>query len=274
MAIIDPAGLFGGDRLRRCSNQAQLHWPRFYLASDGFGRLEINYAKIVGRAYSTFNPIPDQEEIYGYIREYSDRYLLFIYEGNGQQWGQWDTRPEFLPRYKTSQDRRSPIPDVRQFQEWKSRYVVDCSSFPKCFGNFSPRVETFPSGVGVGGGVGIGVGVGENHTQKPPRVLISDSKPSGRFEEFWARYPRKVGREKSAHAWCFCVTAENEAQVFAALDRYLDSAEVSRGVVMSAEKWLNSQAVDGWAGMWPARNGVVAHVPKPHVPGPNEWRDK
>ena len=41
MAIIDREGLFGGDRLRRCSNAAQLHWPRLFLAADGFARLEI-----------------------------------------------------------------------------------------------------------------------------------------------------------------------------------------------------------------------------------------
>lgn len=46
MAIIDPEGLFSGDRLRRCSNLAQLHWPRLYLAANGFARLEINFAKI------------------------------------------------------------------------------------------------------------------------------------------------------------------------------------------------------------------------------------
>ena len=42
MAIINPDGLFGGDRLRRCSNIVQLHWPRLYLAGDGFGRLELS----------------------------------------------------------------------------------------------------------------------------------------------------------------------------------------------------------------------------------------
>jgi hypothetical protein len=54
MSIIDADGLFSGDRLRRCSTAAQLHWPRLFLASDGFGRLELNYHKVVARAYATF----------------------------------------------------------------------------------------------------------------------------------------------------------------------------------------------------------------------------
>jgi hypothetical protein len=53
MAIIDPEGLFGGDRLRRCSNAAQLHWRRLLLASDGFARLEINFVQAVLNAVST-----------------------------------------------------------------------------------------------------------------------------------------------------------------------------------------------------------------------------
>src|SRR5205809_6033901 len=101
MAIIDPDGLFGGDRLRRCSNAAQLHWPRLYLASDGFARLEVNYARIIGRCYATFNPIPSETEIQAWICEYVQNYLLFLYQANGQLWGQWDTPRERLPRYKT-----------------------------------------------------------------------------------------------------------------------------------------------------------------------------
>ncbi len=153
MAIIDPIGLFGGDRLRRCSNAAQLHWPRLFLASDGFGRLELNYARIVGHAYSTFKPVPSEQELRGWIREYAESFLLFVYEVNGQQWGQWDTRRELLPRYKTAADRRSPMPPEQAITEWKQRYREQNRAFPKCFGNIS---ESFLCGVGVGGGVGEG----------------------------------------------------------------------------------------------------------------------
>ena len=97
MAIIDPRGLFGGDRLRRCSNAAQLHWPRLFLASDGFGRLEINYALIVGKAYPTFKPFPSETELHSIIQEYAKNFLLFMYEVRGQIWGQWDTKSELLP---------------------------------------------------------------------------------------------------------------------------------------------------------------------------------
>jgi hypothetical protein len=153
MAIIDPEGLFNGDRLRRCSNVAQLHWPRLFLASDGFARLEINYARIIGRAYTSFDLVPPEGELQACLQEYARNSLLFVYEVAGQLWGQWDTRKELLPRYKTAADRRSPIPPEPAFTEWKRHYREENKAFPKCFGNLS---ESFLHGVGVGVGVGVG----------------------------------------------------------------------------------------------------------------------
>ncbi|MCC6344275.1 MAG: hypothetical protein IT166_18890 [Bryobacterales bacterium] len=147
--IIDPDGLFHGDRLRMCSNSAQLHWPRLFLASDGFARLEINYARIIGRAYTTFNPVPSETELEGLIREYAGNHLLFLFEAGGALWGQWDTQPKFLPRYKTAGDRRSPIPPEPAYSEWRKSYLAEKKSFPKSFGKFP---ETFLYGVGVGEG--------------------------------------------------------------------------------------------------------------------------
>jgi hypothetical protein len=149
VAIIDPAGLFNGDRLRRCSNAAQLHWPRLFLASDGFARIEINYARIIGRAYPTFNPVPSETELQAWLEEYARHYLLFLYEVDGQTWGQWDTRPNLLTRYKSAADRRSPHPPEPAFTDWKRRYRQEGKAFPKCFGSLS---ETFLHGVGIGVG--------------------------------------------------------------------------------------------------------------------------
>src|SRR5262249_4709840 len=125
MAIIDASGLFSGNRLRRCSIAAQLHWPRLFLASDGFGRLELNYHKVISRAYPTFTPTPSEEELQGYLQEYMRNYLLFVYEWDGQLWGQWDTPKEFLPKYKTAIDRRSPIPPEPEFSKWKKHYRTE-----------------------------------------------------------------------------------------------------------------------------------------------------
>jgi len=145
------------------------------LASNGFGRLELNYHKIVARAYSAFNPIPSEAELQGYLREYAQNYLLFIYGGDGQIWGQWDTPSDFLPKYKTANDRRSPTPPEPEFSDWKKRYRNETKSFVKCFGNVS---ESFLYGKGL---VGYGVGKGEvreNICASPAGTAhVSDSGP-------------------------------------------------------------------------------------------------
>lgn len=215
MAIIDPGGLFGGDRLRRCSNAAQLHWPRLYLASDGFARLELNYARIVGRAYATFHPIPTEDELAALLKEYVDNYLLFPFEADGQMWGQWDTRAELLPRYKTAQDRRSPIPPENALAQWKLSYRNGNKAFPKSFGNFS---VSFLHGVGVGGGKNIcasgdaqvSIAIDstqadalevEEGTRQKRKVDGFDDVQNSWFAEWWATYWRKRDRKKAETAF-------------------------------------------------------------------------
>ena len=246
MAIIDPSGLFNGDRLRHCSDAAQLHWPRLFLASDGFGRLEINHARIIGHAYPTFQAPPSQAELQAFIHEYSKNHLLFLYEVDGRLWGQWDTRSEFLPRYKTTADRRSPIPPDPAFAEWKKRYREENKSFPKCCGNISETFHAGVYGVGVGVGEGIGVGVEKTNTCAAPKngaacvsvdsppfdTLEPDPPPEKRkrrkaskeltaqqstaFDAWWQLYPKQVSIARAKTAFAKRVTAELVPVVMAA----------------------------------------------------------
>lgn len=266
MAIIDPDGLFGGDRLRRCSNMAQLHWPRLFLASDGYGRLEINYARIVGRAYATFNPIPSEADVTGWLQEYAKNYLVFLYAVDGQLWGQWDTRLELLPRYKTATDRRSPVPPENEFREWKRKYREETKAFPKCFGNIS---ESFL--YGVGGGVGVGGGDGSN-TCTSGDALLDDSllnssggstpedgcetvqaareerrrlnaQQDAWFEEWWAAYWLKKSRKRARAAFGKYVRTEARFREVMAATR-AQNPEMQRREPQHrphGETWLNGE---------------------------------
>lgn len=162
--IIDADGLFSGSRVRQCSNQGQLHLPRFLLASNGWGRLELDYHRLVARAYASFRPVPSEAEVFALVREYVDSHLLFLYESGGQLWGAWDTRTALLPRYKTASDKRSPAPPEPAYSNWRNAYRTGAVGLPKPLANLSrslPRdfrnsTGAFPPGVGdgVGGGVG------------------------------------------------------------------------------------------------------------------------
>ena len=242
MAIINPEGFFNGDRLRRCSNAAQLHWPRLFLASDGFARLEINYARIIGRAYATFNPIPTEEELLVFIREYSQNHRLFHSPVGGQTRGQWDTQSEFLPRYKTAQDRRSPIPLEPAFAEWKLSYRTENKSFPKLFENLtkvSGNISVW--GWGWGGGWGWywgwqntllasvderGAAI-EDSKLTPPEAEKPIDEVSRWFDaEFWRVYPRKVAKPQALKAaQRHAKTATARVAIMECLNRRLPSLQ-------------------------------------------------
>jgi hypothetical protein len=74
---------------------------------------------------------------------------------------------------------------------------------------------------------------------------------SGRFREFWERYPLKNGENLCAGVWTGIVTVEMEEPLFACLGRYLDSEQVHRGVVMKPNNWLHDCSRDGWRSDWP-----------------------
>lgn len=179
--ILDPDGLFNGDRWRRCSDLARLHAPYLLLASNGFARLEVNYHKIVARAYSAFRETPTKEALMGFIGEYSDAHLLFLYEAEGQPWGVWDTRPELLQRYKTAADRRSPEPPEPQFTQWKKAYRAEAKAFPKLFAGI-PKSSRKPSETFLHG-VGVGVGGGEGKIPPTPLSEIEPERVGVRFDD-------------------------------------------------------------------------------------------
>ncbi len=176
MAIIDPSGLYLGDRMAQLSDMARLHWPYLYLMGNGYGRFEMNYDKVVSIAYARFKKIPSRDELNSYVIEYRRAHLLFLYKSpSGQWWGQWDTLEKYLPRHKTISDEASPPPQAADFSEWRKQYAAsktgghnDCN----VFGNG-------PHGKGVGVGVGVGREVlstnssseGTVHSSKTPLNL-------------------------------------------------------------------------------------------------------
>lgn len=197
MAIIDPKGLFLGERLSQCSDIAQLHWPRLYAAANGYARLELNYKKIVASAYSSFQNPPSQTQLFGWIREYRDEYLLFVYQSNGALWGQWQTNERYLPGYKTADDKRSPSPPADQQQTYRKTYEALKKQRVLKNQQFADLLEVAPScselskviAIGVGVGEGVGVGVGEK------------TEPSGSCEAGASEPVPKVRPEEFANAW-------------------------------------------------------------------------
>jgi len=125
MAYIDPDGLFNGDRFSLVSDGARLVWPYFWCASNTLGRIELNYFKVVARAFSRFKDPPSEEQFWFWVREFQEAYLLFVYEVDGTLWGQWDTSEKYLPRHKLAADLRTPAPNAKDYLDWRNHYVEE-----------------------------------------------------------------------------------------------------------------------------------------------------
>jgi hypothetical protein len=169
MPVIDPKGLFEGQRLAACSDRAQSFWPRLYCAANGYARLELHPPTIIGRCFHYYKVVPTEEEILAVIRELVDNFLVIPYQAEGQWWLQFATEEKFLRRRKTAEDERSPAPPAESlkafesgYAQWKDKQATRnhgdtniSKMFPKYFRNVS---ATFPPGVGVGVGNGAGSG--------------------------------------------------------------------------------------------------------------------
>jgi len=265
MVIIDPEGMFCGDRMAKLSDQAKLHWPWLFLASNGYGRLEINYRLLRSRVFGAFVKPPTEEQFMSLIREYHDAYLLFLYVENNQMWGQWDTSEKFLPRYKTASDDKSPAPPQDEWVAWREEYaaarceeVPDISTFSEKFRgsrNISKKFQQV--GVGVGADVEAGANnkcaSGDAPVDQPAAGTkrgIPESERRQWFEEmFWPNVWHKIGKGAARSAFLRKVkTVEDRDKVLAAAKTQGPSI-LERGSrpgcsILHPATWLNQERYD------------------------------
>src|SRR6185437_13607653 len=161
MAIIDPDGLFHGERLAACSEMAQLYWPRFFVASNGYARLELSYASIISKIFGSFRKPPEAAEIWSVFEEYAANCLVVLYEHEGVWWAQFDTSQKYLPRFKTVRDEKSPAPSFEIMEKHRAAYLAWKSSNSINNESFRKSSEDFGTFRRERRGVGVGVGVGE-----------------------------------------------------------------------------------------------------------------
>lgn len=86
---------------------------------------------------------------------------------------------------------------------------------------------------------------------RPIRAADLNGKESQRWGEFLEKYPLKVELDDASRQFLSFVTVENEAEVFGCLERYMQSDQVSRGVISKPAKWLLDQHRSEWKSDWP-----------------------
>jgi hypothetical protein len=194
-AAIDPEGLFNGDRLAKLSLMARLYWPWFYAAANDFGRIEINYLRLAARMFGRFPEIPSEAEVMGYLKEYSDAYLLFIYTSSGVLWGQFDTSEKFLPRYKSRVSQASPDPGPA-FLDWKREYAgrkqAENARNPIACNLFGKVPETLPKDSGKTSGtlpLAVAVAVAVADVKNKPSASKTDAAVDRVARDIHDRHP-------------------------------------------------------------------------------------
>src|SRR5579875_4054920 len=106
--LIDPQGLLHGDRLRACSDEAQLHFPRLLAASNSFGRFRMSMEWLLSEVYGSFHAKPTREQLTKWMREFHDNFLLFVYRApDGSTWAQWEIPEKMLGRYRYEADKQT-----------------------------------------------------------------------------------------------------------------------------------------------------------------------
>jgi hypothetical protein len=196
MAYIDPEGMFGGDRMALLSDSAKMAWPWFWCASNTVGRVELNYREFTNGPFRQFRKPPTEKQFWEWVEEFHEAFLLFVYQANGQAWGQWDVTERYLPKYKVKADERTPAPVAADFLKWRGAYQnskvqalsAKCRLFSvsENFQKLSESSETFP--IGSGYGSGSGSGGGEEQEQRAPQtgaLALVPTKP---------KRPPKAGR--------------------------------------------------------------------------------
>jgi hypothetical protein len=162
--VIDPQGLFDGERLAACSDKAKLFWPFIYCASNGFARLEINPRHIQKKCFASFTETPTEDDIIKAIEEYAQNFLLVVYEHEGRQWVQFDTSSKYLPRHKSKKDDESPVPPPESLKMHSEGYIGWKKAKSLCLQHSRKLSETFETlrkiSHGIGGGIGVGIGTG------------------------------------------------------------------------------------------------------------------
>ena len=108
-------------KLSKCSILAQLHYPRLYLLIDDWGCLEVDLAVIKGRVYPKIRITCDK--IAGFLKEYNDNGLLFIWEKSGNTYGYFTGNEEGrLPAPSRRHKRHTFEPPKKALGDYLSKF--------------------------------------------------------------------------------------------------------------------------------------------------------
>jgi len=124
MAVIDPDGLFEGERICACSDEAQNWFARLFCAANNYGRMPLDVPALIQRCFASYRVKPTHDQVMDVIHEYVENCLILPYRADGHVWVQFAAKEKWLRGYKTTADERSPAPSAEDWNGFEKRYAA------------------------------------------------------------------------------------------------------------------------------------------------------
>ena len=224
--------MFYGDRLAACTDAAQNWWPRLFLGSNGYGRIELNYPNIVGKCFAGYKKRPTEKQLWDVFADLAKNFLVVLYESDEVWWAQFITSERHLPTYKTREDEMSPAPHASLMEAARAGHILvkkTKSHRINLSEKFRNSSEDFP----------LGVGVGEGEKTYAPSKL--DAPPPVPFLELPTLQKPYVVSEKNIAEWETLYPAVDVRQAVRGMRGWLDGNPRRRKELRNMPKFVH-----GW----------------------------
>lgn len=175
--------IWGSDKLAACSIKAQLHYPRIYLVCDDWACFEIDVVAIHRQVYPKM-PSVKESDVFGWLKEFMDNGLLFVWSEGHNEYGYWTGREEGRLHAPTRRHkRRTPEPPADALASYQLKYEQATRAYKLT----TSSLQEPTSNVAIPK-PGLKHGPGPSDAQTP-------------FARFWEAYPKKKNKGQAERAW-------------------------------------------------------------------------
>jgi len=211
------------ESVARCTPKAQDAFPRFILAADSFGVLQVNAKALKGRLWPLRDDVKPAD-ITRWIREYQAHGMLQIWDQDGKTYAVFTNWGKFQ-RIDPRLHRKYPEPPT------------NIAELPGNTGNHKESQENTPPV-----SVSVSYSVTDSVTDTDPRAR---ERAEAGFTQFWHTYPVKKAKEAARRAWRKLQPSEQlQAAILASLERAKTSAAWLKDggqYIPHASTWLNGK---------------------------------
>lgn len=240
-------GINSSELIDALSPEAELLYRRLMSVVDDYGRFHASPATVRGACWPTHPEKVCEQDVSKWLAECaqtdsSGKSLITLYS-NGKS--------KYLQINNFGQQIRTKSRFPEPCEQSENNLISDCeqNACTSRISNFVFRISDAHTQSGAEPPAAADVRAFPQPKNPPPES------PSRRFGEFTKAYPRQTKLKSAEQEFIKRVRVCDEPACFACLERYLESDEVSRNVVMNPDNWLIEQHQSQWKTDWPRAPG-------------------